>query len=295
MREVLRSGIDYLNTMTTLLQRMHNAHPSTGLYQAAELHFWWARPRSTDELPQIFWLDDDDLPVAGAATIDFGGGTTSLLYSEPTSVFAFMPDTSPDFMSPAVARALEHLGEHGISSMEAESDPSDETLRPVLFDHGFALKEEGVMAQAWLSADDRPTISELGDGYRLLNRGEMLNRPHHLTRPGGPDPEARLRQGSLYRQDLDLVVVDDSDEVAACGLFWNDPATGVGVVEPMRTMDDHQQRGLARHILTSGIELLARAGATRISLGYDPGNLAAGHLYRSTGFEPHRTNDLLRR
>ena len=106
MREVLRSGIDYLNTMTTLLQRMHNAHPSTGLYQAAELHFWWARPRSTDELPQIFWLDDDDLPVAGAATIDFGGGTTSLLYSEPTSVFAFMPDTSPDFMSRAVARAL---------------------------------------------------------------------------------------------------------------------------------------------------------------------------------------------
>lgn len=293
MREVLRSGIDYLNTMTTLLQRMRNAHPSKGLYEAAEIQFWWARPRSTDELPQLFWLDDDNLPIAGATTLDFGDGAASLLYSEPTSVFAFMPDVSADVMAQAVGRALEHLAEHGISKMEAESDPGDETLRQVLFDHGFTVKQEGVLSEAVVYADDRPAVSELHDGYRLLSRSEMLDRPHHLTRPDGPDPEGRLQQGSLYRPDLDLVVVDDSGEVAAFGMFWNDPVTGIGVVEPMRTMDDHQQRGLARHILTSGIERLAQAGSTRISIAFEPDNPASGHLYRSVGFETHRTNDLL--
>ena len=45
--------------------------------------------------------------------------------------------------------------------------------------------------------------------------------------------------------------------VAAYGLFWFDPATATGLVEPMRTEDDHQRRGLARHVLTAGVDLLA--------------------------------------
>lgn len=40
---------------------------------------------------------------------------------------------------------------------------------------------------------------------------------------------------------------------AAHGMFWYDPVTETGVVEPMRTHDDHQQRGLARHVLTTGV------------------------------------------
>ncbi len=293
MREVLRSGLDYLETMTTLLQRMRNSHPTKGLYEAAEIQFWWARPRSTDDLPQLFWLDDNDLPVAAVTTTDFGAGASSILYDEPTSIFAFMPDTPADFVSQAVALALEHLGDHGISKVDAECDRADEMMRHVLFDQGFSVKEERVMEEAWLPVDQRPATSELPDGYALLSRAEMLDRPHHLTRSNGADPEQRLRTTSLYRPDLDLVVVDSSDQVAAYGMFWHDPATGVGVVEPMRTMDDHQGRGLARHILTNGIERLAKAGSTRISIGYDPGHNASGPLYRSVGFEPHRTNDLL--
>jgi RimJ/RimL family protein N-acetyltransferase len=108
-----------------------------------------------------------------------------------------------------------------------------------------------------------------------------------------PDPEARLRQTSLYRPDLDLVVHDQHDNVAAYGLFWHDPVTATGLVEPMRTENDHQRRGLARHVLTAGVALLADAGAQRIKIVYDPDNPASGHLYRSVGFEPHRHTDLL--
>ncbi len=293
MREEQRSGLAYVEAVTTLLQRTRNAHPTKGLYEAAELQFWWMRPRSTDDFPQLFWFDDDDLPVAAVITNDFGGAASSLLYTEPTSVFAFMPDATPEFIDRVVVRTLEHLGEHGINNIELECDQADDVMRRVMFSHGFEVKEAAVMEEGWLRVEDRVPVSELHEGYQLRDRSEMLDRPHHQTRPGGPDPEERLHQVSLYRADLDLVVVDENEEVAALGMFWFDPATGVGVVEPMRTMDDHQQRGLARHVLTSGIERLAQAGASRISIGWGPENPASGHLYRSVGFVPHRMNDLL--
>ena len=292
MREEQRSGLDYLETVTTLLRRARLAHPTKGLYEAAELNFWWARPRPTDDFPQLFWFDDGGKPVAAVVTNDFGTAS-SLLYTAPTSVFSFMPDATPEFIDHVVERAIEHLTEHGIPNIELECDREDAVLRDALFARGFAVKEERVMEEAWLDAQDRVPVSEIHEGYRLLDRSEMLDRPHHLTRPDGPDPEVRLLQTSLYRADLDLAVVDANDEVAALGMFWFDPETGVGVVEPMRTMDEHQKRGLARHVLTSGIERLANAGADRISIGWDPDNPASGHLYQSVGFVSHRVNDLL--
>lgn len=108
-----------------------------------------------------------------------------------------------------------------------------------------------------------------------------------------PDVEERLQQTSLYRSDLDLVVHDAQGNVAAYGLFWYDPTTATGLVEPMRTENDHQRRGLARHVLTAGVDLLANVGAERIKIVYDPDNPASGHLYRSVGFEPHRHTDML--
>lgn len=119
-----------------------------------------------------------------------------------------------------------------------------------------------------------------------------MNRPHRMTQPRRPDVEQRLLQTSLYRSDLDLLVLDSADNIAAYGLFWHDPKTSTGVVEPMRTQDDYQRRGLARHILTTGVDLLAEAGAGRISITFEPENPASSHLYRSTGFQPHRQTDV---
>jgi RimJ/RimL family protein N-acetyltransferase len=137
-------------------------------------------------------------------------------------------------------------------------------------------------------------ISSLHDGYRLSDRSQTTERPHHMLsiERNHPDPGQRLRQTSLYRPDLDLVVFDSNDSVAAYGLFWYDPTTRTGLVEPMRTEDDHQQRGLARHILTAGLDRLAAAGADRIKICYEPDNPASSHLYLSVGFQPDRQTDV---
>lgn len=84
-------------------------------------------------------------------------------------------------------------------------------------------------------------------------------------------------------------------QVAAHGLFWYDDVTATGVVEPMRTLDQFQRSELARHVLTAGIDRLAAAGATRISIAFEPDNTAARHLYLIVRFVPHRQTDAFSR
>jgi GNAT superfamily N-acetyltransferase len=182
--------------------------------------------------------------------------------------------------------------ELGFETVSLEVDRGDSVLRDVLLRSGF-VGDGDAMVETWLAANARPAISTLHDGYRLSSRSESSRLessqlPHHMIKRTGPDVEARLQQTSLYRADLDLTVYDRNDNIAAYGLFWYDPATATGLVEPMRTEDDHQRKGLARHILTAGIELLANAGAQRIKICFQPTNPASSHLYLSTGFIPDR-------
>ncbi len=58
LRERRLVGLEYLEAVTTLLQRIRNAHPTAGLWEAADRQWSWRNPRATDGLPQLFWFDD---------------------------------------------------------------------------------------------------------------------------------------------------------------------------------------------------------------------------------------------
>lgn len=281
LREVHRTGLRALAEVTALLQRIRRAHPTAGLYEAADMQWSWRTPRSTDDLPQIFWLDDVDRPEAAVIATDAGGRT------ELAPIV--MPDAAPDWVAHVVERGLAHARGAGLDAISLEVDDADDVLRAVLVGHGFSIEGDGVV-ETWLAADARPEISPLGAGYRLSRRLDTMARPHHMisAERNHPDVEDRLRQTSLYRPDLDLVVLDGHERVAAYGLFWHDPLTATGLVEPMRTETDHQRRGLARHILTAGIDRLAAAGAERMKICFEPGNAASRDLYLDVGFVPDR-------
>ncbi len=273
--------------MTLLAQRIRGAHATAGLYEAADFQWWWAqRPRPTDRVPQLFWFDDLDRPQAAVIATESANRTQL----DPL----FMPHPTPDLVAHVMKRGLDHAGELGIEAVGLEVDSADDVLQKVLRGHGFTV-EEDVAVEAWVAANTRPQVSLLHADYRLASRLDTMSRPHHMmsTKRGHPDPQARLRQTSLYRPDLDLVVYDRSDNVAAYGLFWYDPVTATGLVEPMRTEDDHQRRGIARHILTTGIDRLAAAGAERVKIVYEPDNPASGKLFRSVGFVPDRQTVVL--
>ena len=84
------------------------------------------------------------------------------------------------------------------------------------------------------------------------------------------------------------MILDGVGNTAAYGMFWLDPETATGLVEPMRTEEEHQRRGLAGHILTSGLNRLFDLGARRVKIAWDPKNEAAHRLYTDVGFNEPR-------
>jgi ribosomal protein S18 acetylase RimI-like enzyme len=114
-----------------------------------------------------------------------------------------------------------------------------------------------------------------------------------MRRRNGEQFEARLQQSSLYDPALDLAVEAADGETAGYSLFWFDPVTLVGLLEPMRVEDAYQRRGLARAMLTEGLDRLARRGARRLKVGY--ATEAARALYVGAGFQVTATSQTYRR
>ena len=58
IRELRASGLEYLTLTTELLRRVRVADPEAGLWEAADLQWWWRTPRRSDKTDQRFWVDD---------------------------------------------------------------------------------------------------------------------------------------------------------------------------------------------------------------------------------------------
>jgi GNAT superfamily N-acetyltransferase len=153
---------------------------------------------------------------------------------------------------------------------------------------GFS--KAGESWSGWLVAADRPAVPALPAGYRLVDRwvrGVDTAPVHPMVARNGPAVEARLRQTSLYDPKLDLAVLAPEGSVAAYSLFWHDPVTGVGLVEPVRVEDEHAGRGIGYAMISAGLDRLARAGATRLKVGWE--SARAGDLYARLGFADEET------
>lgn len=284
--EQFRSGLDYLAAVTALLDRIRVLHPTSGLFDTAEVLWWWVQnARPTDDLGQLFWFDEQGRPEAAVIATRFGESTQL----DPL----VLPGATDEWRTHVMLRGLGHADRSGISDVYLEVDRTDELLRSLLTDRGFTIDDDGLV-ETWLDAEAAPAVTELAPGYELADRTTASTRPHHMinARRQHEDPTARMAQTPLYRPDLDLAAYSADGDVAGYGLFWFNPVTEVGVLEPMRVDDDHQQRGIARHLLTSGVQRLVHAGAKRVKIGFEPGNEAARRLYLGSGFVPHRENDL---
>jgi hypothetical protein len=299
---VLVSGLRYLELATTLLQRMRLAEPAGGIWEAADIQWWWRQDRSTDHDGQLFWLDQHGEPQAAAIRTDFG-------CSIQCDVLVLDPHYARTAWQAAIGRAPRGAAEFPVRD-------GDATGLAELAAAGFGPGQPSVVG-CWLEAPDRPAIPDLAPGYRLLSRADVLlsradvllsradvllsradvllsradtpGRPHPLAARNGVRVEQRLRQCSLYRPELDLMVAAPDGQAAGYGLFWADPVTGVGLVEPMRTEQAHQRRGIAGHILAAGLDRLAAHGCRRLKVGNDIG------LYLRAGFRPVSSAQVLSR
>lgn len=275
-KEVRATGLDALTLATSLLQRARLADPLAGVWEAADVQWSWRRPQRSDEVEQVFWLDDDG-PVAGILLTSSADDTWQC---DPVVVPAVL-GLEPDLVW---SRALEHVSEYAATGFSV----------PVS-DHGVfekvartsGLSPDYRDSTAWMDASDRPAVSPPVDGFSLSDRTQRVDAPHHMRGRSGDSVQQRLEQCSLYAAGLDLVVETAGGRVAGYSLYWFDPTTKVGLVEPVRVEDEFQRRGLASAMLTAGIERLVARGAERVKISY--GSEAAAGTYRSVGFQPTST------
>ncbi len=65
------SGREYLALVTTLLQQCRLDDPTVGMWEAADLQWWWRRDQHDDPHRAQFWLDRDGEPVAAVVATDW--------------------------------------------------------------------------------------------------------------------------------------------------------------------------------------------------------------------------------
>ena len=277
LREREASGLVCLDLITRLLQRQRLAHPTAGLWEAADLQWWWRMPRRSDEIGQAFWLDRSE-PVAAVILTDWG----RCWGCDPIGAGGTAPP-----LRDLWARVLGRIDALALDTVEVAARDDDAAMLQLLGAAGFTTTgEEG--ASAWMLPARRPAVPTPPAGYRLLDRTETDRRHHFVARNGDAVAE-RLGQCSLYRPELDLLVEGPDGAVVSYGLFWFDPVTSVGFVEPMGTDEGHRRLGLARLVLATGLNRLADLGASRLKVNYEVDNVASRGLYLRAGFRPGST------
>ena len=270
--EVRASGLEYLALATELLQRARLADAEAGLWEAADLQWWWRTPRRSDAVGHIFWIDDEG-PVAGVVLTDWGRAWAC----DPIVV----PGVSTVQFPTVWARALEAINGLGLRAVEVLARDDDLELQGLLAGAGFAADKyrSGI---TWMHAPDRPNVAGLPEGFALVDRTGSTTSLHPMRGRSGDGVQARLMQCSLYDPELDLAVEAADGSVAGYALFWFDPVTEVGLLEPMRVEGAYQRRGLARAMLSAGLDRLAQQGARRLKVGYATD--VARALYTGAGF-----------
>jgi predicted N-acetyltransferase YhbS len=277
VHEVRASGLEYLALATELLHRVRLTDAEAGLWEAADLQWWWRTPRRSDAIDQVFWVDDEG-PVAAVVLTEWdrAWGCDAIVVAGGTVPLAAV-----------WSRAVEAIVGLGLEAVQVLARDDDVELLGLLTGAGFVANDER-SAITWMDAPARPEVAALPEGFALVDRARETSRPHPMRRRSGEGVGARLRQCSLYDPALDLAVETADRQTAGYALFWFDPVTKVGLVEPMRVEDAYQRRGLARAMLTAGLDRLAKRGARRLKVGY--GTDGARGLYTGAGFRATSTS-----
>src|SRR4051794_10777788 len=141
MRREFLHGLDRLNATSQVLQRARQVDPRRGMWEAADVQWWWRRPRATDELALPVWFDDVG-PVAAA-------GLTAWNDRWQVDVFAV-----PSIVDQAEvwAATLQSGTDHGPDALEVLLHEDDAPMMDLAIQSGFSLTSE-VSGSSWMDAD----------------------------------------------------------------------------------------------------------------------------------------------
>lgn len=285
IKQIRAQGIDAVNLATSLLQRVRSSDPTAGVWEAADVQWWWGTLRSSDQIDQAFWVDEQG-PVAGVYVTSWRNERWEVNPMIVPGINSISPN--------AVWQTVQDLGDqYAPNGYDVPISDTDLIFREIATQSGFIPDESDWTG--WMNASDVPEPSSLAQGFTIVNRTQRPGQPHPMAERNGEGIAARLSQVPLYDPSLDLSIETEDGRHAAYILFWFDPVTKVGMIEPVRTDDEFQRKGLARALITVGMNRLVEKGAMRLKVSWE--TETAGALYARVGFQPrsattwYRSND----
>jgi mycothiol synthase len=171
----------------------------------------------------------------------------------------------------------------------------DNWLASLVHERGYT-RQEALDVYMQRSLGDPIGEPELPAGYtiRPLNaRTDVVQRAGVQSDAfaGQPEPgEWALENTERFlrwyqgRDDLDLIAVSSTGEIASFAVFLVDPVTEVGELDPVGTRESHQRKGLSKAVLLSGLQYLRLKNMEVAVVRTGVGNTAAIRTYESVGF-----------
>lgn len=276
IRKITATAKDALVLSTKLLQRSRLADPHTGIWEAADIQWSWRKRRESDDVEQPFWIDDHG-PVAGIWIT-----SSSNSWQLDPIIVPHSPAPDPETIW---NHTLDVIANQPDVSVDVPIADTDSTFQELAKESGFVAADTDYTG--WMNVSDTPHPAPVADGFQIVDRTVRTDMPHPMSDRNGEEIAERLNQCSLYDPSLDLSLQSPDGLVAGYSLFWFDPVTKIGLVEPVRVHDDFQRKGLARAMVTHGINRLVTKGAERIKVSWE--TEAAGALYLGVGFQQQST------
>ena len=277
------TSLDDLRAAGELMARPWRAGSSHAFATPAGIEWWYAStwPDLLEDHLRL-WTDGDEL-VAWSW--------------HDTGEVEWMVWTGQPARDVAVTEAIleDAIGATPGGPLGVWADETDAATLAVLARHGFAAK--GRRLSQWQRRASEGPLPDvpLAAGYRLRNLqgpDEMAARVEVHRAAFAPsklviEKYERLRELPHYRFEDDLVVEAPDGSLAAFAIAWWEPLGRVGEFEPVGTHPAHQRRGLARAVLTDGLQRFFERGAEVVQVYSDASDVGPEALYPAAGFQRH--------
>jgi predicted N-acetyltransferase YhbS len=259
-------------------------------------------PTSRFHPGQLAW-NRYDRPVDPAALEE---GEAVAVWSDGGQTVGFGWSESPDWLELQVDPARPDVAEEVVEWFEELSDSDEQSVLVMEGDVAQdSLAAAGFLPRpgAWWFTHHTLVLADLLDvpavsGYRFRHVEAHEAAPRAAVHaaawsdvgPSAVDATAyrQLMRTWPYRPDLDWVAVDETGAMVASVIVWLDPATGVGLVEPVGCVPAHRGRGLAGAVTLAALHRLRTLGGAmaQVTPRGDEGYPGPQRLYRSLGFRP---------
>jgi len=172
----------------------------------------------------------------------------------------------------------------------------DRWLAALLEENGY-VKQNALDVYMQRSLDDTIDEPSLARGYiirPLDSEKDLFQRAGVQSDAFGGQPEPgewaientrRFFRWYEGRKDLDLVAVSEKGEIASFAVFLIDPCTLVGELDPVGTRALHQQKGLSKAVLLSGLKYMKSECMKQVVVRTGVENIPAIRTYQSAGFQ----------